>query len=236
MYKFDNAGNADILIRAISNTKLLGTTYVPGDIVAIFENAFFNISFVNSNKLITQGAKNLLHFNSMAPTTLSIENKSLKTSSYNFLAVSKSQDVNISVPVKENILSDNEGNVFLTKIPINTKPIFIKNSQLENIENYTVDYITGQITGLPNSTGYICYYYYQDINLISYSLDKVETPYFQIEILGDGNVNGISRKVLINIPKASIDVQTLIEFAKNKIASADIVFGIIDGMATITYY
>jgi hypothetical protein len=72
---------------------------------------------------------------------------------------------------------------------------------------------------------------------ISLAIKDLELDYdVQIEILGDGNVNGISRKVLINIPKASIDVQTLIEFAKNKIASADIVFGIIDGMATITYY
>jgi hypothetical protein len=234
--QFDNAGNADILIRAASNMTLLGQTYQTGDVVSFFENAFFNISFVNANKLITQGAKNLLHYNSMAPSSLTIENKSLKKSSYNFLAVSKSEDIQISVPVKESILSSNAGAVFLTRVPVNTKPLFIKNSNSQNITGYTVDYTTGQITGLANSTAYTCYYYYQDVDLISYSLEKVETPYFHIEILGDGNVNGVSRKVFIDIPKGSIDVQSLIEFSRNKIASADIVFGIIDGKATITYY
>jgi hypothetical protein len=234
--QFDNAGNADILIRAASTMTILGQTYQQGDVVSVFENAFFNISFVNSNKLITQGPKNLLHYNSMAPSVLSIENKSLKKSSYNFLAVSKTEDVSVQVPVKELILTDNSGTVFLTRVPLNTKALFIKNSQEQNVTGYTVDYNTGQITGLSNSTSYTCYYYYSDVNLISYSLEKVETPYFQIEILGEGNVNGVSRKVLISIPKASIDIQSLIEFSRNKIASADIVFGIIDGKATITYY
>jgi hypothetical protein len=234
--QFDNAGNADILIRAASNMTILGQTYEVGDVVSVFENAFFNISFVNANKLISQGAKNLLHYNSMAPSTLSIESKSLKASSYNFMAISKTQDANINIPVKEQILTDNSGTAFLTRIPTNTKPIFIKNSILVNVSGYTVDYTTGQITGLPNATSYTVYYYYIDIDLISYTLEKVETPYFEIDILGEGNVNGVSRKLYINIPLASIDIQSLIEFARNKVASADIVFGIMNGKAIVTYY
>jgi len=236
MYQFENSGNALILIKATAPINLLGISYQTGDIVAFFENAYFNLSYSNVNKVITQGPINLLNFNSMALDRIQIMQKTLDYNYFNFIAAKRSVDQNTPIPVKESITTDNTGTVFFTRVPLNTKEVFIKNSSNVNITGYTIDYSTGQITGLANSTTYTAYYYYQDVSLIGFELNKVETPYFKIEISGENNVNGVSRYLLIDIPRASIDMNMLLDFSRNVLAAGELTFRIIDGAANIIYY
>lgn len=236
MYQFETAGNALILIKATAAINILGVNYQAGDVVAYFENAYFNLTYTSTNKAITQGPVNLLNYNSMALDRIQIMQKTLDYNFFSFIAAKKTQDTNIIIPVKETITSDGSGVVFFTRIPLNTKPVFIKNSSNVNVTGYTVDYSTGQITGLANSTTYTAYYYYQDVSLIGFELTKIETPYFKIEISGENNVNGISRFIYIDIPRASIDMQMLLDFSKNNLAAGDLTFRIIDGTANIVYY
>lgn len=236
MYQFETSGNALILIRATAPINILGVSYAAGDVVAYFENAYFNLAYANTNKVINQGPINILNFNSMALDRIQIMQKTLDYNFFNFIAAKKSQDGDIDVPVKEQITTDNTGVVFFTRVPLNTKGVFIKNSNNENVTGYTVDYTTGQITGLGNSTTYTAYYYYRDVSLIGFELSKIETPYFKIEISGENNVNGISRYIYIEIPRASADIQMLMDFSKNVLAAGDLTFRIIDGAANIVYY
>lgn len=236
MYQFETAGNALILIKATAAVNILGVSYQAGDIVAYFENAYFNLAYTTTNKSITQGPINILNYNSMALDRIQVMQKTLDYNFFSFIAAKKTQDANIVVPVKETITSDGSGTVFFTRIPLNTQPVFIKNSSNLNATGYTVNYSTGQITGLANSTTYTAYYYYQDISLIGFELSKIETPYFKIEISGENNVNGISRFIYIDIPRASIDMQMLLDFSKNNLAAGDLTFRIIDGAANIVYY
>lgn len=236
MYSIESAGNVTIMIKAIQPTSLMGVTYQAGDVVALFENAYFTLSFVNNNKKITQSVKNLLNYNTMAADRIVIEPKSLTHTAYNFIAASYQDSGNFYVPVKENISSDGSGNAFLNYIPTNTKAVFIKDANKTNVSGYTVDYATGQITGLTADTNYICFYYRQEERLISYDLKEVSTPYFSIEILGQNNINNISREMLITIPKASIDIATVMEFKEDQIAAIQLEFIIIDTIATIDYY
>jgi hypothetical protein len=236
MYNFESSGNASIVIKATSSINILGVNYVEGDVVAIFDNAFFNLGFRNNNKGITQGAKNLLNFNTMALDSIEIEAKSLSYSYYNFIAVNKIHDQDFLAPVKEKINSDENGMAFFNRIPSNSKPVFIKNTNLENQTGYTIDYTTGQITGLAANENFISFYYYPEVSLVSYGLEKVETPYFKIEITGENNVNGISRFMFIEIPKASINIQTTLNFTQNNLTAPDLIFSIIDGLGKVIYY
>lgn len=236
MYQFETSGNSLILIRAISATNLLGVSYAAGEVVAFFDNGYFSLGFQNNNKIISQGSINLMNYNSMALDRITIRQKSLSYSFYNFIAAKKTEDQNILIPIKEDFTTDSSGTAFLIRTPSNLKPLFIKNQSNAVVTGYAVDYSTGQITGLANSTKYSAYYYYVDVSLIGFELNKIETPYFQIEISGENNVNGVSRYIFIDIPKASINIQTLLDFSKNNLAASELVFTIIDGVAKVTYY
>ena len=237
MYKFDSAGNVTIFIKAPAAMDLLGESYAEGDVVAFFDNAYFDIQFTNNNKVVTKGPVNLLHFNTMSVNSITINPKAISHSTYNFIAAAKHQDKNIHIPVKEEITSDSTGSAFFTRVPLNTHPVFIKDYSTKlNVTGYTVDYNTGQISGLANSKKYLVFYYGADVSLISYDLKEVRTPYFTIEILGDNNINGITRRMLIKIPKASVDLNTLLEFKQETLSSAELRFMVIDGEATIVYY
>jgi len=236
MYQFETAGNARIIIRATTATNLLGVSYAENDVVAVFDNAYFDLGFTNNNKPINQSSVTLLHYNVMNIDRIVIEPKSLSYSHFNFIGTNKITDETIYVPLKESITTNNTGTTFSTRTPTNLKPIFIKDSNLVNVTGYTVDYSTGQISGLSNSTIYTIFYYYQDVGLISYELDKVETPYFKIEITGENNVNGISRHILMDIPKASITIQPILSFTQDNLATTNLEFKIIGGKAKVVYY
>lgn len=236
MYKIDSAGNVQILIRATDTVTLMGVEYAPNEVVAIFDNAYFNLNFKNQNKNITKGPINILNFNTAALESIDIDPKSLSYSYFNFLASAKSADQNIYVPVKESITSDGSGTVFLIRVPVQAKGVIIKNSSSVTVTGYTVDYTTGQITGLGNSTTYTAYYYFQDVSLVGFTLKEVRTPYFKIEIIGENNVNGVSRNMFIEIPRASIDITTTLDFKDDMLTAPEMRFRVLDGEASIIYY
>jgi hypothetical protein len=237
MYKFDSAGNVTILIKAAAPLDLLGVSYEEGDVVAFFDNAYFDLQFTNNNKVVTKGPVNLLHFNTMSINSITIHPKAVSHSTYNFIAAQKNEDASIKIPVKEEITTDSTGIAFFTRVPTNLKPVYIKdNTNKLNVTGYTIDYNTGQISGLQNSKKYLAFYYGTDISLIGYDLKEVRTPYFTIEIIGDNNTNGITRKMLLTIPKTSIDINTLLEFKQETLTSAELRFTVINGEASIVYY
>lgn len=236
MYKIDSSGNVNIYIKATNNITLMGINYAAGEVVATFENAYFALNFTNQNKTITKAPVNILAYNVMAVESLEIEPKSLSYSYFNFISTSKSADQNIFIPTKESFTTDNSGTVFLIRIPIQSKGVIIKNSTNTTVTGYTVNYNTGQITGLANSTSYTGYYYFQDVSLIGFDLKQITTPYFQIEITGENNINGISRFMYINIPRASIDITTVLDFKNDMLVAPEMRFKIIDGEASIIYY
>lgn len=236
MYQFESSGNARIIIRALAQINLLGVTYAANDIVANFDQAYFTLNFLSNNKSVTKSPATILNYNQMTIQSIDIEPKNLSYSHYNFMGTNRIIDETIYVPIKELVTTDVSGNVFFTRIPTNTKAVFIKNSTLTNVTGYTVNYSTGQVTGLTASTTYTAYYYYQDVGLISYELDQVSTPYFKIEIVGENNVNGVSRYIFIEIPKASIDVQPTLTFTQDNLATTGLKFIVIDGKAKVIYY
>jgi hypothetical protein len=236
MYSFETSGNVTIIIRTLQPVNLMGINYQKGDVVTVFEHAFFTLEFENNNKAITQGAKNLTHYNTMYLNYVTIEPKSLTHSAYNFIAAKFKENEKIYIPVKENITSDATGNVFLNYIPLQTKTLFIKNDKKENVTGFTVDYGTGLITGLTAETEYLCFYYREEESLVTYELKESSTPYFSIEILGQNNINNINREMLITIPRASIDINTTFEFKEEQITAIQLNFLVIDGIATVDYY
>jgi|688.fasta_scaffold15834_3 hypothetical protein len=236
MYKIDNAGNVNIFIKAIDAVNLMGVSYAAGEVIANFENAYFALNFSNQNKNITKGPVNILNFNTIAVESISIDPKSLDYNHFNFIASSKSVDQNIYVPVKESITTDSTGVVFLIRIPFQAKGVIIKNSSNQIVTGYTIDYNTGRITSLGNSTTYTAYYYFQDVSLVGFSLKEIRTPYFKIEITGENNINGVSRFMFIEIPRASIDIATVLDFKNDMLVAPEMNFKILDGEASIIYY
>jgi hypothetical protein len=214
----------------------MGVNYQKGDVVTVFEHAYFSLEFENNNKVITQSTKNLVHYNTMFLDSITIEPKSLTHTAYNFIAAKFRENEKIYVPVKESISSDQSGTVFLNYIPVENKPLFIKNDKRENLTGFVVDYATGIITNLPAEKDLTCFYYREEESLVTYELKEASTPYFSIEILGQNNINNINREMLITIPKASIDINTTFEFKEEQITAIQLNFLVIDGVATIDYY
>jgi hypothetical protein len=236
MYKIDSSGNVNIFIKATSQINLMGVEYAPGEVVAVFENAYFALNFTNQNKTVTKGPVNILNFNTMAVESIDIEPKSLMYSYFNFIATAKSNDKEIYIPVKESIKTDSSGSVFLIRTPNELKGVIIKNESNETVTGFTIDFNTGMISQLENNKTYTAYYYFTDVSLVGFTLEEVRTPYFKIEITGENNINGISRFMYIEIPKASIDITTILEFKNDMLVAPEMRFRILDGQASIIYY
>jgi hypothetical protein len=173
MYQFDSSGNSKIIIRATTNVNLLGVAYAADDVVATFENAFFELSFINNNKSINQSSITLLNYNVMNLDSITIEAKNLSYSHYNFMATNRFLDQNILIPIKETIKSDSSGVAFFTRIPVNIKPVFIKN-------NFTKFLTTRKLSC--NTPFYLikrnCIFNNNNKNYIKKAYSKVKEIYF----------------------------------------------------------
>jgi hypothetical protein len=236
MHNYDSSGNVTIIIKALHPVSLLGVNYESGDVIAVFDNAYFELNFINNNKQATQSVRTMMNYNTMAVDKIVIEPKSLTHTAYNFIAGKFIKNGDVLVPVKEDKNTDENGSLFFNYIPVNTKTVFIKNQHRENLTGYTVDYETGMVTNLPANTSVIIFYYKKEERLSGYVLNEVSTPYFMIEILGQNNINNVSREMLMTIPKASIDIATVLEFKEEHITAMELEFIIIDSLATIDYY
>lgn len=235
MYQINSSGNAKIIIRTLNSIDILGVSYAANDVIAYFDKTNFNIVFQNANKNIDQGSKILLNYNVMSPKTITINPLGLNHSILNFIAAEKASNINIAIPAKEDLLTDINGSVFLKNIPLQTKEIYVKDVNRLN-KTFSVDYTTGVISGLTASSSYTCFYYYEQANIATYKIDKISTPYFSIEIIGQNNINDISRNMLIFIPKVSINIMPTLNFEQDKSTAIGLDFLIIDGLATINYY
>lgn len=237
MFNFDASGNATVIVRANQLTNLLGTNYQENDIVAVFNNVDYEFEFnYDGNKEVTRGSKALLNFNTMSPKCIILKPQSLTSSVFMFLAAEKITDANIFVPIVEQARTDNSGTVFLNNLPVNGQPFFVKNLNRENVTGFTVNYETGQITGLGNLTDYIVFYYLSRAVLSGFKMNKTELPYFKMEVISSLNVNGQSKQMLIKLPKISLNIATMLEFQSQSIASTSLDFTIINGDADVIYY
>lgn len=236
MFGFESAGNVTIIIRAYSSMQLLEKQYVENEVVSIITNAHFDVNFTNNNKNIVQGAKNILGFASLSPSSISIKAKTLTDSMYNFLATQRELDKIIYIPRSDVITTDDNGSVYLNRVPLESKFFQIKDAAKNTVDAFDIDYTTGELTNLAALTTYTCFYYYQDISLATYNITKLETPYFSIEILGDLNVNGVSRHLLGYIPRVSLDITPLLGFNERELTNTPLTFNIINEKFEISYY
>jgi hypothetical protein len=237
MFNFDTSGNATVIVRASQLTNLLGLNYQENDIVAIFNNVDYEFEFnYDGNKEVTRGSKTLLNFNTMSPKCIILKPQALTSSVFMFLAAEKVTDENIFVPIVEQIRTDSSGAVFLNNIPANNQPLFIKNTDRENVTGFTVSYETGQVTGLANTTNYIAFYYISRPVISGFKMNKTELPYFKMEVIGSLNINGQSKEMLIKIPRISLNIATMLEFQSQSIASTSLDFTILNGDAEVIYY
>lgn len=237
MYNFDTSGNATIIVRAISLTNLLGIQYAEDDVVAMYENVDYQLEFnYAGNKDVSVGSKNLLNFNSMSPKCIIIKPQALTHSVFTFLAAEKVADQNVEIPIIERFTTNVNGEYFLNNIPMQSKSLFIKNDARVNQTGYSVNYTTGQITGLTASTSYIAMYYIQQTVIVGYKMNKTETAYFKIELVANLNINGISKQMILKIPKVSLNISTPIDFESQSIAATSLDFTIINGDMQVIYY
>jgi hypothetical protein len=237
MFNFDASGNATIIVRATRLINLLGVSYEEDDVVAVFNNVDYEFEFnYDANKDITKGSKTILNYNSMSPKCIVIKPQSLTTSVFTFLAAEKITDQNTYIPIIESIRTDSSGAVFLNNIPTIVKPLFVKETNKQNVTGYQVNYETGQVTGLSNIKDYIVFYYITRPIISGYKMNKTETPYFKLEVVGSLNINGQSKSMLIKAPRVSLNVATMLEFQSQTIASTSLDFTIINGDAEVIYY
>ena len=237
MYNFDTSGNASVIVRATGLTNLLGVAYAEDDIVAIYENVDYQLEFnYSGNKDVTAGSKTLLNFNSMSPKCIILKPQALTHSVFTFLAAEKVSDVNVDVPIIERFTTNVNGEYFLNNIPNQSKSLFIKNESRVNQSGYIVDYTTGKVTLLTGNTPYIAMYYIQQPIIVGYKMNKTETPYFKIELVGNLNINGVSKQMIIKMPKVSLNISTAIDFESQSIAATSLDFTIINGDMQVIYY
>lgn len=237
MFNFDASGNATVIIRASQLTNLLGVNYEENDIVAVFNNVDYEFEFnYSGGKEVTRSSKTLLNFSTMSPKCIILKPQALTSSIFMFLAAEKITDANTYVPIVEQARTDNSGAVFLDNIPANNQPFFIKNTNRENVTGFTVNYETGQVTGLANTTDYIVFYYIVRAVVSGYKMNNTELPYFKMEVVSSLNINGQSKQMLIKMPKISLNIATMLEFQSQSIASTSLDFTIINGDADVIYY
>lgn len=235
MYTFDTYGNVQIFVRAYSNMNIMGKSYVKDDIIAVFNNADFDIVFGADKKLATQGAKNLLGFSSVMPQTVTIRPQLMSHSLYNFVATSSVDTGVVNIPIIENATSDNAGQILLNYFPMSSAFFkIVLDSTL--VTGYTVDYDTGLIAGLEADKNYEVTYYTSHSILIGYMINKLETPYFYLEIMGQNNINGISRNIFIKIPKVAYELNSIMEFQDRIGVSSSLYFNVINAQIQIIYY
>ena len=229
---FNTSGKAKILIKAASNGTIAGKNYVEGQVITKILDASFTINYESLGKSAV-GKTYFMGYNDFEARTLNIMSQNVNNTLADLLFTKKEVNVNYLVTELESQSTDTNGTFILNNIPHSGTMIY--NSARDLVTGFTVD-SDGVVTGLSSNTDYYASYKVQKQFDYLYSAGKNSLPYFSIEIQNEANVGNAGKNMVINIPKASLEINPNLNFNAGEITSLELIFHIINAEMFIGFY
>lgn len=232
--KYLNAsGKGFIMIKAASDCVVAGKNYLKGQLITTISEADYEISYRSLNKTTTSKTF-LLGTTDYEPITVEIRAQNLSETLADLLFTEKELNPIYEIPEIESQISNNSGNIILTNMP-KTGTVFVYNAARDLVTGWSIDSM-GLISGLDVNTKYFITYYVETSLDILYRVSKNSIPYVQLEIVNKGNVGGKGRSMYLNIPRASLEIEPVLNFTMGQIASIPLKFNILDGNMKLGIY
>jgi hypothetical protein len=224
---FNMTGEVNVIIRAIKEASINGVNYIANEVISSFKGEVLMDSSQFQTDIATD--KNLLSFFKANANAIGIKPRSLTPEIYKLISVKGTND--FYVPSIRTVSSNASGVVY-TNATINN--VIVKNS-VGNIVTAIVDETTGVISTLEPTTEYKIYMGILKEG-VSYQFDNSFLPFVQIELIAEGNINGITGHCYIKIDKASLSSSPRFNFNNQEVINVDLLFKIINEEALMVYY
>jgi catabolite regulation protein CreA len=222
MNNYNFTGKGNVLIRATSAGVYGAKTFLANEPIAYLTEVDIVADFSNTEKIATQGARNLASSSDSSMSFVSLSNVKISDTLLSMLYTKQEhQEKEVSFVFKGEASG---GALFLPitqEDDLIASSVFVYNQDKERQSNFTVDTTNNLISGLTNGQIYTVFYTLGKNDTTTFSLSNPTIPNVKIEISVAGNVNKKSGVMTLKIPKAKIvsrpqmDLMTEQPFSEN---------------------
>lgn len=197
MNRYSFSGKGNILLKAGSTGVYGSSSFSTGEPIAYFTDVNIDVIFSGIDKIARTGTSNLTADSKAEPSMLRISGIKSTDSLQSLLYKKKENQTKNKTIIKS--LTSNLGSMYL---PIQGDEVlvgdlFIYNNLKEKMTQYTLEPL-GKIIGLPNGQ-YTVFYSINSESISTFSLETPQTPNMQAQIVIDGNVNGQTGQLVLNL-------------------------------------
>lgn len=217
----------NVILRFKANITVNGQSYSAGEPYLFLKDVSASIEYSNQDK--TAEAKRTVLANSdIDPRMVSIYNVNFSRKLASLLTTYENSVNDFSSSVFETITADEDGDLIIAETMLSSSEFFVYDSNFNKVENLSYDdNVTISSSNLTSGSEYLVYY---NLGLDGSKFDfvKPSTPYMSMEIQGIGNVDKVSKKIIIYFDKVSLDTVINFNFIEDEIIGAPLDFNIID--------
>ena len=218
---YSMSGTVDVIIKAFTDCKIAGRDYTAGEVISVFKETDMNILY-SSNQKTNMSRGNLSTYSDVYPDEVTLRIPVITTGLMRLLG-----ETNDNIIVQETIL---ETVVVSTNAYLkhnNISNVFVYDSTYVLVTGYSIDTVTGEITGLVDGT-YLVTYTIETNTVSSYYLSKPDISYLTLEIKGAAQIAGQSKRFIMVIPRGSLINPPTLSFNQASFAQTDLIFKIIE--------
>lgn len=200
---FEYGSAVDIVLRAKNQITIGGKTYQKGEVYTMFKNVRtrFNYAPTNASMSATKPVYNGTVYSLPQSVSTSTLPLTTKLADLMFTSVSSTQ----KLQEIEQRTANSEGEIILRANV--AEGLFVYGSGDKLVENYSFDAATRTLSGLTPSAFYTIYYLSCVESGAVFGLEQEMRPYFEAELIGQGNTSKRTSKVHLLLPAVKIDME-----------------------------
>ena len=208
----------DIIIKVLSDRTIANKKYVAGEPYTILHNVGVNFNYSGVTKSTATEVGNLIEYLKQYPDSITIQNADLTQKIMDLLFM----EGNTAQKTAFSIISSADS--FITE---NSKNIFIYKDN-ERITDFTFDEVKGElkINNFNSSSQYVCFY--DSGNYDYYSLETKNNAYFELDIIGKGNVEENTSDFYMSIPSCAILPSNRFVFQPGSLNKVSLYFAVLN--------
>lgn len=223
---------ADVIIRFNSETTVNGVLYAAKEPYLYLKEANVIINYTNEDKS-GSAIKTIIANSQIKPKSVMIGGISFSRKLAALLAQFIETNSNYNYTVFEygqasREIEDLVGTIYLTTALDNTKPYFVYDSGY-NKKTVLYDGDSNSLSGEELEDGKTYYISFSTVKIgTKFDLNKPCMPYMSLEIQGKGNIEKITKEVIMYFDKVSLNSVLEFTFIQNDMINVPLVFHIID--------
>ena len=200
---FEYGSAVDIVLRTKNQITIGGKTYQKGEVYAMLKNVRtrFNYTPTNTSMSAAKPVYNGTVYSLPQSVSTSTLPLTTKLADLMFTSVSSTQ----KLQEIEQRTANSEGEIILRANV--AEGLFVYDSGDKLVENYSFDAATRTLSGLAPSAFYTIHYLSCVENGAVFGLEQETRPYFEAELIGQGNTSKRTSKVHLLLPAVKIDME-----------------------------